>query len=54
MDVKIDMIKILKDLRSGKSVECPFCKGGHFVPVGDPKTTHGFYCSSCKERVNID
>lgn len=54
MGVKIDMVKMLNDLRSGKPVECPFCKEGHFVPVGDPETTHGFYCSKCNEQVNID
>ena len=54
MSVKFDMLKILKDLRGGKSVECPFCNNGHFVPVGDPATTHGFYCDKCGEQVNID
>lgn len=54
MDGKFDMVQFLKDLRSGKAVVCPKCGRGHFVPIGDPQKTHGFYCSECNVQVNID
>lgn len=54
MGNKLDMVQLLKDLRSGKTVICPICRKGHFVPVGDYRTTHGFNCSECGESVIID
>lgn len=45
MSERFDMVQFLKDLRSGKPVLCPICQMGHFIPVGDYKTTHGFKCS---------
>lgn len=51
---RFDMVQFLKDLRSGKKVVCRECQKGHFVPVGDAKTTHGFYCNKCNAQVNID
>lgn len=54
MDKQFDMVSFIKDLRSGKTVVCPSCNEGHFVPVGDPATTHGFFCSKCNEQINID
>lgn len=54
MAERIDMVQFLKDLRAGKQVSCPECQKGHFVPVGDAETTHGFFCSECNNQVNID
>ena len=54
MGEKFDMVAFLKDLRSGKAVQCPKCQKGHFVPIGDPRTARGFNCSECGEAVIID
>ena len=54
MSERIDMVKLLKDLRSGILVTCPICKEGQLTPIGDYKTTHGFVCSKCPARLNID
>lgn len=54
MSERFDMVKFLKDLRSGEAVRCTKCNDGYFTPIGDPKTTHGFYCTKCNARVNID
>ena len=54
MSEHFDMVQFLKDLRKGEKIICPECKKGHFIPVGDAKTTHGFYCSECNTQVNID
>jgi hypothetical protein len=51
---RFDMVQLLKDLRAGKRVPCPECQKGHFIPVGDAETTHGFFCSECNNQVNID
>lgn len=45
---------MLKRLRKGEEVICPFCKKGKFLSVGDPEISHGFYCSHCKVKWNID
>lgn len=44
----------LNALRSGKRILCPECRKGYFIPIGDCKITHGFYCSECDCMVNID
>ena len=44
----------LNALRSGKHILCPECRKGYFIPIGDCKTTHGFYGSACASMVNID
>lgn len=54
MGERFDPVKFINDLRNGKHVKCPKCNEGHIVPVGDPKTTHGFYCDKCNIRVDID
>lgn len=46
--------EMIKKLRTGEKVQCPLCNKGTMVAVGDYKITHGFYCSHCKEKLNID
>lgn len=46
--------EMLKKLRAGKKVKCHLCNNGIWIPVGDYKKTHGFYCSHCKQKLNID
>lgn len=46
--------EMLNKLRRGEEVICPLCNKGVMVPVGDYKITHGFHCSHCKKRLNLD
>lgn len=46
--------EMVKKLRDGEKVTCPLCKKGVMISTGDHKTTHGFQCSHCKKRLNID
>lgn len=54
MDYGVSPVEIIKKLRSGEKMQCPECKTGVIIPVGDCKTTHGFYCTNCKFSINID
>ena len=52
--VKFNSIEFVNRLREGEELTCPECGKGKVVPVGDPKTTHGFYCTNCDFDINID
>lgn len=54
MNVNIDMVQFLNDLRNSKPVLCPECRKGYFVPIGEAEAAHCFYCSECNARVHID
>lgn len=54
MRIPFDVPLLIKELREGKEVVCPFCHKGLLMPVGDYKTTHGFYCDRCNEEININ
>lgn len=45
---------MLKKLRKGEKVVCPLCEKGFLVTSGDYKTTHGFHCTNCNKKLNID
>lgn len=45
---------MMKRLRNGEKEPCPICKKGIMIPVGDYKITHCFYCSNCKEKLNLN
>lgn len=45
---------MLKRLRNGEKVQCPFCENGEFVTKGDYRTSSGFQCNNCKKRWNIN
>lgn len=47
-------LKFEDDENDGEKEPCPICKKGIMIPVGDYKITHCFYCSNCKEKLNIN
>lgn len=49
-----ETIDMLKRLRNGEKVQCPFCENGEFVTKGDYRTSSGFQCNNCKKRWNIN
>ena len=51
---RFNPIEFVNRLRKGEKTVCPECGKGAVVPVGDPKVTHGFFCTKCKFRINID
>lgn len=45
----------LQKLRKGEEVICKTCGLGIYKPVGtDCKHAHGFVCSECGAKINID
>ena len=46
--------EIMKELREGKEVNCPFCHNGIMKTKHDPKTAYGFQCDKCGKRINSD
>ncbi len=49
-----DVIKFIKRLRTGETLQCPECSVGVIVPIGDYRTTKCFVCTECKFKINID
>ncbi len=49
-----DVIKFIKRLRTGETLQCPECSVGGIVPIGDYRTTKCFVCTECKFKINID
>lgn len=54
MDKNFNPHEFLRNLRAGDEPKCPECKRGIVKPIGDYKTTHGFACTECKFRININ
>ena len=50
----LEFNKMIKKLRSGEKVQCPLCNKGTMISVGDCIKSHGFYCSHCKQKLNIN
>lgn len=48
------IVKLLKDLRTGKTVVCHKCGKGNIIPVGDYKTTRIFHCNQCDYSITLD
>lgn len=46
--------EMLKRLRNGERVVCPFCEKGEFKTKGDYKMSPGFQCNYCHVRWNIN
>lgn len=44
----------IEKVRQGKEATCPLCKKGKIVATGNPKTTKGFHCDTCKKKINLD
>ena len=53
-DQKLNPHEFIQRLRKGEKLDCPECGKSKIQSVGDPKTTHGFYCTKCKFRIIID
>ena len=49
----LELNEMIKKLRNGEKVTCPHCEKGIMIPTGNHKTTHGFHCDHCKERLKI-
>ncbi len=49
-----ESLQFILALRSGKTVKCPECKKGTLKCDSDPKISHFFYCTNCKNTINID
>lgn len=47
-------LKLLYDLRDGKTVHCPKCGKGIVVPVDDYRTTKLFECDECDYFLALD
>ena len=47
-------LDLILALRSGKNVKCPECNKGTLKSDTDPAKSHFFYCTDCKNTVNID
>ena len=45
---------MIKSLRGGEKIICPKCKKGVIHPVGNYKTTSGFYCDNCKFKIHME
>ncbi len=52
--MKIDYVKLIKDLRLGNEVVCPKCKEGNLITPYDYKTSTYFYCTKCDCEININ
>lgn len=51
--VPLDMNKLIRDLRSGKSVKCTECDEGELVPLNDalPEEATTFICNKCGSQL---
>lgn len=47
-------IDFVKALLSGKEVKCPMCGKGILKSDTEPAKSHFFYCTYCKNTVNIN
>lgn len=51
---KMTSLEFIRRLRMGEKMDCPECGKGKILPVGDHDQTHGFYCTNCSFKINID
>lgn len=45
--MKTETERRIEIMRKGEKLQCPRCKVGHFLAVGNPMTTNVFKCDNC-------